>query len=247
MVLVPIVSQYTRMDLTDKPNSINHHDILKPWSALPLFARHLQLVGETTDMSQADMAIECALPDSMDERILTTIPANDVSGYQTPPSFGSSSDEDQTESPSAPSMTRPGTTDESMTCEQIVVSVDTLQSGSTTAHAWRCAFDGCSSRMLFTRQCDLRKHYQRHTQQYYCRKDGCDRSHKLNTPNISSFPSKKDRDRHEAMHDPRIKCAWRGGICGRTFSRLDNMKDHVRRVHEKRKSNHSMKQKMQES
>lgn len=54
------------------------------------------------------------------------------------------------------------------------------------------------------------------------------------------FSSNKDRARHEAKHDPRIRCEWRGkdarGVevrCDRVFSRTDNMKDHVRRIHVK--------------
>jgi len=50
------------------------------------------------------------------------------------------------------------------------------------------------------------------------------------------FSSKKDRVRHEAKHNPRILCEWigaDGGMCGRKFSRVDNMKDHVRRIHRK--------------
>ena len=50
------------------------------------------------------------------------------------------------------------------------------------------------------------------------------------------FSSKKDRARHEAKHNPRILCEWMGEggeRCGRRFSRVDNMKDHVRRIHRK--------------
>jgi hypothetical protein len=50
------------------------------------------------------------------------------------------------------------------------------------------------------------------------------------------FSSKKDRARHEAKHNPRILCEWVGEAgerCGRRFSRVDNMKDHVRRIHRK--------------
>lgn len=50
------------------------------------------------------------------------------------------------------------------------------------------------------------------------------------------FSSKKDRARHEAKHNPRILCEWvgeDGERCGRRFSRVDNMKDHVRRIHRK--------------
>jgi hypothetical protein len=45
----------------------------------------------------------------------------------------------------------------------------------------------------------------------------------------NGFSSKKDRARHEAKHNPGIICEAAG--CGRVFSRVDNMKDHVKRIH----------------
>lgn len=99
---------------------------------------------------------------------------------------------------------------------------------STKMRVWRCSFPGCSSRMLFTRACDLRKHHRRHSNRFYCRVAGCPRSA---SDSHRWFASEKDRSRHEAKHNPHIRCSWTGGICARLFSRLDNMKDHVRRVH----------------
>lgn len=49
--------------------------------------------------------------------------------------------------------------------------------------------------------------------------------------NQTWFASVRDRARHEAKHNPRIRCTWQGGICSRVFSRLDNMRNHVERVH----------------
>jgi len=43
------------------------------------------------------------------------------------------------------------------------------------------------------------------------------------------FSSEKDRDQHEAEHEPRVLCQWED--CGRVFSRVDNMRDHMRRIH----------------
>lgn len=117
--------------------------------------------------------------------------------------------------------------------------------------AWRCAYPGCTSRATFTRGCDLRKHYNRHSKHLFCRVEGCPQSqaaalaksaasaaHSPNgTPILTGgFSSKKDRARHEAKHNPGIKCEWHGPNgedCGRMFSRMDNMKDHVRRIHKK--------------
>ncbi|CAL5872882.1 uncharacterized protein PFLUO_LOCUS7151 [Penicillium psychrofluorescens] len=91
--------------------------------------------------------------------------------------------------------------------------------------AWQCAHPGCSSQAIFRRGCDLRKHYNRHRKHLFCRHEGCPQAMH------GGFSSKKDRARHEAKHNPGIMCEWHG--CGRVFSRVDNMKDHVRRIHRK--------------
>ncbi|KAI4092101.1 MAG: hypothetical protein LQ339_007997 [Xanthoria mediterranea] len=92
--------------------------------------------------------------------------------------------------------------------------------------SWKCAYPGCSSNAVFTRGCDLRKHYRRHSKTLFCRQQGCPAATE------GGFSSPKDRDRHEAKHRPDIPCEWRG--CDRVFSRVDNMKDHVRRIHQNR-------------
>ena len=90
---------------------------------------------------------------------------------------------------------------------------------------WRCAYPGCSSKARFSRACDLRKHFNRHSKNFFCRHDGCPQATE------GGFSSKKDRARHEAKHNPGVACEWEG--CERIFSRVDNMKDHVRRIHKK--------------
>ena len=80
---------------------------------------------------------------------------------------------------------------------------------------WNCAYPGCTSRSSFSRGCDLRKHYKRHTKSLFCRHQGCPQATE------GGFSSKKDRARHEAKHDPQIMCEWEG--CNRLFSRVDNM------------------------
>jgi hypothetical protein len=108
-------------------------------------------------------------------------------------------------------------------------------SHSNAPQTWRCAFQGCTSRALFTRGCDLRKHYNRHSKHLFCRVEGCPQAEPKDSSSASvGFSSKKDRARHEAKHNPGIPCDWRdvdGQGCGRVFSRVDNMKDHVRRIH----------------
>lgn len=81
---------------------------------------------------------------------------------------------------------------------------------------WSCAYPGCANRSGgFTRGCDLRKHYRRHSKYIFCRHEDCPQSAE------GGFSSKKDRDRHEAKHNPGVLCEWEG--CERVFSRVDNM------------------------
>lgn len=81
--------------------------------------------------------------------------------------------------------------------------------------SWSCAFPGCTSKTVFHRGCDLRKHYRRHTKSLFCRHASCPQAIE------GGFSSKKDRARHEAKHNPQITCEWDG--CDRLFSRVDNM------------------------
>jgi hypothetical protein len=81
--------------------------------------------------------------------------------------------------------------------------------------SWSCAYPGCSSKSRFSRGCDLRKHFKRHTKTLFCRHTGCAQATE------GGFSSKKDRARHEAKHDPNVVCEWDG--CRRLFSRHDNM------------------------
>lgn len=57
---------------------------------------------------------------------------------------------------------------------------------------WRCAYPNCTSQARFTRGCDLRKHYRRHTKSLFCRHEECPQSRE------GGFSSRKDRDRHES-------------------------------------------------
>ncbi|KAF2731092.1 hypothetical protein EJ04DRAFT_567184 [Polyplosphaeria fusca] len=94
---------------------------------------------------------------------------------------------------------------------------------------WSCAYPGCTSRAVFTRGCDLRKHHKRHTKSFFCRHEGCPQA------TGGGFSSKKDLARHEAKHNPGVLCDWEG--CDRVFSRVDNMRDHVKRIHLKASRN----------
>lgn len=87
-----------------------------------------------------------------------------------------------------------------------------------------CPYPSCSSQAVFTRPCDLRKHYRLHFRKYACRVANCT----LTDGEPRMFALRKDRDRHERAHLPSIPCLY----CGRLFSRLDNLRDHCRKMHQ---------------
>ena len=63
--------------------------------------------------------------------------------------------------------------------------------------SWRCAYSGCTSNARFTRGCDLRKHYRRHTKSLFCRHEDCPQSKE------GGFSSKKDLVRfRRLLHSP---------------------------------------------
>ena len=157
---------------------------------------------------------------------------------------------DPTQGSSAPSNYSIDSNTESSSASSSLLAygVPVPPSGMGVPQTWRCAYPGCTSRALFTRGCDLRKHFNRHSKHLFCRVDGCPQSEACAVAEASGrrgsvaagggggFSSKKDRARHEAKHNPGIRCEWRGAEgeeCGRVFSRMDNMKDHVRRIHRK--------------
>ncbi|QQK46890.1 putative C2H2 type zinc finger domain-containing protein [Penicillium digitatum] len=91
---------------------------------------------------------------------------------------------------------------------------------------WRCNYSGCLSRQVFLRACDLRKHYRSHQKTYFCKERDCAWS-KI------GFSSSKDCQRHMRSHRPMIKCSAAESLgCTRVFSRVDNMKEHHRKIHE---------------
>ncbi|KAL6235669.1 hypothetical protein BDW75DRAFT_240000 [Aspergillus navahoensis] len=158
--------------------------------------------------------------------------------YQTSPSdppnthnHNHNHDRRHTQSPSRTPSRTPSTTSASSTHNNTNSKDLSLYGTPSPTHpgAWRCAYPSCTSPSLFRRGCDLRKHYNRHRKHLFCRHDGCPQSN----PRVpgTGFSSKKDRDRHEAKHNPGIVCDWAGEGCTRVFSRVDNMKDHVRRIH----------------
>lgn len=101
-----------------------------------------------------------------------------------------------------------------------------------------CPFPDCKTTTLFTTGRDFRRHYRQHFKRFFCRYKECPQSIvDLRDPGKRGFATRKDRARHEAKHNPAIQCPYQdvnGEPCKRTFSRMDNMRDHCRRIHEKR-------------
>ncbi|KAI9149650.1 trichothecene biosynthesis transcription factor [Paramyrothecium foliicola] len=101
----------------------------------------------------------------------------------------------------------------------------------------QCTFPDCKSTTIFTTGRDFRRHYRQHFKRFFCRYEECPQSTCVpGDAGTKGFATRKDRARHEAKHNPAIKCPWQdrnGGQCTRTFSRMDNMRDHYRRIHKK--------------
>lgn len=110
---------------------------------------------------------------------------------------------------------------------------------STPATSLQCPHPGCQSKVLYTRKCDLEKHYRFHFRKYFCRIPGCALC-EMNSLTVSGsgyggFSTKKDRDRHEKSHFPALTCEY----CGKLFSRRDNLRDHWRKRHYEKAVTHT--------
>lgn len=86
---------------------------------------------------------------------------------------------------------------------------------------WACPQPGCTH-PGHKRRCDARKHYKSHTKPYACRVKGCG----------YRSSNAKDRERHyDTRHAKTRHPACPAPGCGVLKSRVDNMRDHIRRKH----------------
>ncbi|PUU76743.1 hypothetical protein B9Z19DRAFT_989339 [Tuber borchii] len=86
---------------------------------------------------------------------------------------------------------------------------------------WACPQPGCTH-PGHKRRCDARKHYKSHTKPYACRVKGCE----------YRSSNAKDRERHyDTRHAKTRHPACPAPGCGVLKSRVDNMRDHIRRKH----------------
>ncbi|RPB01892.1 hypothetical protein L873DRAFT_1674790 [Choiromyces venosus 120613-1] len=138
---------------------------------------------------------------------------------------------------SSPSLSSPVDTPTSSTFsgDQIPSTPSTLEPGSPPPSpappapepvqnpdgTWACPQSGCTH-PGHKRRCDARKHHKSHTKPYRCKERGC--------PYRSS--NAKDRERHyDTRHATGTHPACPAEGCGVLKSRVDNMRDHIRRKH----------------
>nr|AAM48797.1 regulatory protein [Fusarium mesoamericanum] len=99
----------------------------------------------------------------------------------------------------------------------------------------KCPYPSCKSTTVFESGRDFRRHYRQHFKRFFCRYSECPQSAQdLQEVGTKGFATRKDRARHESKHKPTVRCPWHdqeGQQCLRVFSRVDNMRDHYRRIH----------------
>ena len=75
---------------------------------------------------------------------------------------------------------------------------------------WRCKHGSCTADKVFSRACDLRKHYRSHIKSFFCDESDCMWS-------VAGFSNSKDYRRHKQSHNPQFRCSAPG--CNRRFGR----------------------------
>ncbi|KAB8219343.1 hypothetical protein BDV33DRAFT_231581 [Aspergillus novoparasiticus] len=111
-------------------------------------------------------------------------------------------------------------------------------SDSTSLLHARCPVPRSRSTARLATPPDVRRPHRQQVKRFFCHYENCPQSvPDPQNPSKRGFAIRKDRDRHEAKHKPEIRCQWRnqhGEQCTRLFSRMDNMRDHVRRIHRRK-------------
>ncbi|KAE8166505.1 hypothetical protein BDV40DRAFT_285549 [Aspergillus tamarii] len=194
-----------------------------------------------------DNPTEPSMPWIMDTSGLKSFPEPQIQGLRGPPILQSHSDSLNPSSSCTPDvLARPPSRDERILSHLGGSSryrdsppapfVDHITpSDSISLSHVKCPVPGYRSTERFASPRDIRRPYRQHVKTFFCHYENCPQS--APDPQSSSkrgFATRKDRDRHEAKHKPEIRCQWRnqhGEQCTRLFSRMDNMRDHVRRIH----------------
>lgn len=108
---------------------------------------------------------------------------------------------------------------------ETTVGLTPTQNMSGDVDGLQCPHPTCRSRKVYERQCGLDKHYRSHFRRFFCEVPGCNGK----TGGPPGFATRKDRDRHERAHSPTMACQY----CGKLFSRVDNLDNHLRCVHKR--------------
>ncbi|OTA90495.1 hypothetical protein M434DRAFT_13892 [Hypoxylon sp. CO27-5] len=96
-----------------------------------------------------------------------------------------------------------------------------------------CSFPGCSAKTrVFNRKCEWSKHMDKHDRPYKCMAPGCE---KLTGFTYPGGLSRHEREVHGKHGGPKNPLYCPHGNCkrheGKTFSRMENLNEHLRRVH----------------
>lgn len=96
-----------------------------------------------------------------------------------------------------------------------------------------CTFNGCNDKIReWTRKCEWSKHMDKHDRPYKCQNPGCE---KLPGFTYSGGLLRHEREVHKKHGGPKKKYFCKHTNCkrhtGSGFSRLENLNEHLRRVH----------------
>ncbi|KAB5572597.1 C2H2 transcription factor [Coniochaeta sp. 2T2.1] len=99
---------------------------------------------------------------------------------------------------------------------------------------YECKFEGCKEKVKeFVRKCEWNKHMDKHERPYRCNKDGCE---KLPGFTYAGGLLRHEREVHLMHGGPKKPVPCPHNTCkrfaGKRFSRMENLWEHVRRVHD---------------
>ncbi|OGM45229.1 hypothetical protein ABOM_005892 [Aspergillus bombycis] len=222
-----------------------------PWtmdssSSKDLTGPSIPWVTEPLDLESSTSS---SMPCIMDTSGLKCFPEPQIPGLLGPPILASPSEpltptclhipDVPMEPPSRdkPILSSPGSSSSHPSSPPELVFAHIAPGDFTSLSHSKCPVPGRSTARLTTAQ-GSQRHYRQHARSFFCHYENCPQSAPdPQSPSKRGFATRKDRDRHEAKHKPEIRCNWRnqqGEQCTRLFSRMDNMRDHVRRIHRRK-------------
>lgn len=236
---VEMASHLLSNESNDKHDNNQYLSCLDEFEGLEQVEAFNDLIAEspvlscvTIESSNASTEIHLGTLLSTTVHLNTTSSLDEIIGESSAPSPEPTPSGKSTNMPETlplPSLHIPET---SITSVAVEVSKSSELGKEPPVRALSCPFPECTSKILFTRICDLNKHYRQHFKRFFCRVEGCPSSEQAALSGRThgfpvGFALKKDRLRHETSHNPSIRCE----ICGKVFSRVDNMQNHIQRIH----------------